>query len=235
MKAYRLSKEELYHMRRLEKYGSTYSFDRWPEIYWGTPPKKPQTDLSEFDIPENKFDADYLGMYIYSYNREGHIELFEERITDCAERISDDLFLNFEDVFRDLCFIVLMHELGHWFTHWCHLIEYSPRRKQFSNQPIEVKETLAQLTVMWSMMRLSNPSVNQKKKIFFHLVDNQSAPYREVLRFDNFFTKKGTILKRFNHLLDEKEWGIDYLFDGKKHETPEEASRRFIRDFLKKS
>ncbi len=78
MKAYRLSKEELYHMKRLEKYGATYSFDRWPEIYWGTPPKKPQTDLTEFNNPENKFDADYLGMYIYSIKTEGHEAYFSD-------------------------------------------------------------------------------------------------------------------------------------------------------------
>lgn len=233
MKAYRFSKEENYFMKKLESFGSSYSFDRWPEVYWGIPPKNYSDELNVIDV--NKYDADYLGMYIYSKKSEGHIELYRERIENCADRISIDLDLSFEDVFSDLCFIVLMHELGHWFTHWCHKDQFSHRRKSFLEQPTEVVETLAQLTVIWSMMRLSNPSVNRKKKIFFHLVHRQSDPYRHVLDFENYYTKKGTVLKRYNDLLDEKEWGVQYLLDGKKHETERQKAIRLITEYVKRS
>ncbi len=226
MKAYRFSKEELYFMKRLQSYGSTYDFDRWPEVYWGKPPESDRDENCE--IPINLYDSDYLGMYLYSINEEGHIELFEERIKNCARSISNDLDLSVEAVFRDLCFIVLMHELGHWLTHWCHKEEFAHRRQNFLDQPEEVVETLAKLTFLWATIRLSNRSVHQKKRIFFHLVDKQSYPYRQVLAFESFYTKKGTILRRYNDLLDQKEWGLQYLLDGKKHKELDRKAKNSL-------
>ena len=213
MKAYRLSPDEIYHLKKIERYGGTYSFQRWPEIYWGNPPE----ELQFSDVPINSYDTDMLGGYHSGKNAEGHIELYQERITACADEIAIDLGLDFETTYADLCYIVLMHEMGHWFTHWCHKDAFQYRRNGYLLQPTEVKETLAQLTVMWSFSRLSNAKVKRRKKIFFHLAEQQSQPYQHVLKFESFYTKRGTVLRRFNDLLDEKDWGIEYLLDGRKH------------------
>ena len=182
-------------------------------------------------MPElNEFDADYLGAYHYSPDKEGHIELYKDRIEACASQLSIELDIEYQAVFTDLCFIVLLHEVGHWFTHWCHIDQFQERRDRYIDQPIEVKETLAQLTVMWSIARLSNPNVKRKKLIFYHLVKKQSAPYQHVLRFDMYYTKRGTILRRYKDLLDEKEWGLEYLFDGIKHQTEEEKARLLAKE-----
>ena len=213
MKAYRLSPDEIYHLKKIERFGGHYSFQRWPEIYWGTPQKEQR--LAE--TLNNTFDTDYLGGYHHDENAEGHIELYKDRIENCADQIAIDLGLDYDTTYADLCYIVLMHEMGHWFTHWCHKELFAYRRKIYIEQPKEVKETLAQLTVMWSFARLSNAKVNRRKKIFFHLAEQQSQPYQHVLKFESFYTKRGTVLRRFNDLLDEKDWGIEYLLDGRKH------------------
>ena len=214
MKAYRLSPDEIYHLKKIENFAGHYTFERWPEIYWGTPPQEQCLDERQVI---NTSDTDFLGAYQYRPNEEGHIELYRDRINDCAYRIAVDLGLDFETTYADLCYIVLMHEMGHWFTHWCHKLAYHHRRKASTEQPTEVKETLAQLTVIWSFARLSNAKVNRRKNIFFHLAQRQSYPYQQVLKFEDFYTKRGTVIRRFNDLLDEKEWGVEYLLDGKKH------------------
>ena len=216
MKSYRLSPDEIYNLKKIERYGGTYAFQRWPEIYWGTPLSQPK-ELELSELPTNRYDTEMLGGYHYGENEEGHIELYRDRINDCAYRIAVDLRLDFETTYADLCYIVLMHEMGHWFTHWCHKDAFMDRRTGYLSQPSEVKETLAQLTVVWSFARLSNTKVNRRKSIFFYLAKKQSYPYQQVLKFEEFYTKRGTILRRFNDLLDEKEWGIEYLLDGKKH------------------
>ena len=237
MKAYRLSPDEIYHLKKIEKFGGHYSFQRWPEIYWGKPPKNTHHQTEQLDElqPINIMDIDYLGMYVYESNSEGHIELFKERIEDCADRIAIDLELDFDTTYTDLCYIVLMHEMGHWLTHWCHKEEYANRRIKYIEQPTEVRETLAQLTVIWSFAELSNPKVHRRKKILLYLAEFQSYPYQQFLKFEHFFTKRGTILRRFNDLLDEKEWGLEYLLDGKKHISDERRARKTIHDFLRRS
>lgn len=220
MKAYRLSPNEIYHLKKIQKFGGHYTFERWPEIYWGNAPIIKTFDEKTSEV--NEFDTDYLGAYHYYSNKEGRIELYKDRIAACASELATELDIEYEIAFTDLCFIVLLHEVGHWFTHWCHKPQFQERREKYIDQPIEIKETLAQLTVMWSIARLSNINVKRRKLLFSHLAKKQSKPYQHVLRFDIYYTKRGTILRRYNDLLDEKEWGIEYLFDGIKHETERE-------------
>jgi hypothetical protein len=228
MKAYRLSVNEIKYMTRLEKIGAGYSFVRWPEIYWGQPPEETDSKLNE--MPPSDEEEDYLGNYRYNPDKEGYIELYKDRILESSEEIAIALDLEFEQTFSDLCFIVLMHELGHWMTHWCHKEEFAHRRLNYREQPKEVKETLAQLFVCWCVKKYSNPTINRIEKIYDWLVKAQPAPYQEVVRFSDFYKNRGTVLRRFSHLLDEKEWGLEYLLDGKKHLTEVQMVRKFIHD-----
>ena len=154
--AYRFSSAELEKMNWLksvfEKNGYAFTPNRFPEVYYAD--FKEVKDL----FPENDKEdntPDYLGCYFDFFNQvpaskeeefwatsvEGKIILFKDRIKSFCARNRD---ISEEDV----RFVVLMHELGHWMSHWA---EFSGRRWiygfQFSNRFTE--EALAQLIAYW--------------------------------------------------------------------------------------
>jgi hypothetical protein len=154
---YRFSSEELEKMNWLksvfERNGYEFKPNRFPEVYYA--------DFNEVKdlFPENNYNEDntpdYLGCYFdffkqlpaskeeefWGISEEGKIILFKDRIEAfCARNRS----LSEEGV----RFVVLMHELGHWMSHWA---EFSGRRWvygfQFPNR--FTKEALAQLIAYW--------------------------------------------------------------------------------------
>jgi hypothetical protein len=156
--AYRFSSEELEKMNWLksvfEKNGYAFKPNRFPEVYYA--------DFKEVEVlfPEKQreeiVDPDALGYYFDFFQRtielskedeflkksqEGKIILFKDRIGAFCARNRD---ISEEDV----RFVVLMHELGHWMSHWT---EISSKRWiygfQFSNRFTE--EALAQLIAYW--------------------------------------------------------------------------------------
>ena len=78
----------------------------------------------------------------------------------------------------------------------------------------------------------NNPTINRIEEILNWLVERQPAPYREVLRFSEFYKNRGTILHRFSHILYKKEWGLEYLLDEKKYLTKDQKARQFILNLL---
>lgn len=228
IKAYRFSKVELSHMERLLQVfkASEYDLIRWPEVYYcDHKDLYPNNEIDEDDaIYENRiYIPDYLGVYKYNIYEEGHIVLYKDRISDCASRISKELRLDYNETFNALKFIVLMHELGHWFTHWCHTSNHSQRSFSFRNQSKEVKESMAQLSFVWSIFGLKNAEIIKYREIFDHLVDHQPREYQMFLKLDNSTTKtkeerkfsnKTTIIKRYNKILDEN-LNFGFLLNGK--------------------
>lgn len=155
--AYRFSTEELEKMNWLksifEKNGYAFDPNRFPEVYYAD--FEEVQDLFPEKQREEVGDPDALGYYFdffkhvpatkeeefWTKSEEGKIILFKDRIEAfCARNRSIS-----EEGVR---FVVLMHELGHWMSHWA---EFSGKRWiygfQFSNRFTE--EALAQLIAYW--------------------------------------------------------------------------------------
>jgi hypothetical protein len=118
-----------------------YLVYRWPEIY-----------LDDYDVFKNNYGEirsnnentpDYLAVYTdfgLDGEKEGIVVLFKDRIHSFCKRKK----LNFDDV----CFVVLMHELGHWLTHWP-LYNGESWTVYYGNNDIKTHESLAQLIAYW--------------------------------------------------------------------------------------
>ncbi len=154
--AYRFSTEELEKMNWLksifEKNGYAFKPNRFPEVYYAD--FEEVQDLFPEKQREEVGDPDAFGYYFDFFkhvpatkeeefgtkSEEGKIILFKDRIEAfCARNPSIS-----EEGVR---FVVLMHELGHWMSHWA---ENSGRwiyGFQFSNRFTE--EALAQLIAYW--------------------------------------------------------------------------------------
>ena len=155
--AYRFSTQELEKMNWLkstfEKNGYAFTPNRFPEVYYVD--FEEVKDLFPEKQREEVIDPDALGYYFdffkqvpaskeeefWAISEEGKIILFKDRIEAFCARNPD---ISEEDV----RFVVLMHELGHWMSHWA---EFSGKRWiygfHFSNR--FTLEALAQLIAYW--------------------------------------------------------------------------------------
>ncbi len=166
---YRLSNEELTKMTWLkaiyEKNNYKFKPDRFPEIYYDDFHKV--LEEFSFNLFEHNEDSDgnpdYLGVYIPKYewlygyreSSEGIIILFKDRI----EKFSSNSLIDE----KHIRFVVLMHELGHWLSHFAQ--QSSPPNfwkfgYDFSNR--FTKEAFAQLTAYWA----SEDDPNNLKTLF---------------------------------------------------------------------
>jgi len=218
-KVYRLSSNELKYMLHLEKKfnKAALGFTRWPEIYYCNKKiEKPQEEqLFELNPPLDKiFDVDYLGAYISRKNEEGIIELYQNRIHECAQRISEALGLNLKQTVESLHFIVLMHELGHWFTHYCLPQDFHKKRAaSFYKQSTAIVETMAQLTVVWALDPIKDEFAKRTKLIFDYMVPRQPSPYQQFLRLGTKMNRMNLIIKRYLAVLDKRTNDLDYLLN----------------------
>lgn len=165
--SYRFSTEELEKMNWLkstfEKNGYAFDPNRFPEVYYAD--FEEVQDLFPEKQREEVGDPDALGYYFDFFKQvpaskeeefltkseEGKIILFKDRIEAfCARNRS----LSEEDV----RFVVLMHELGHWMSHWA---QFAGKRWiygfHFSNR--FTLEALAQLIAYWCSK--GNPAQEQ--------------------------------------------------------------------------
>lgn len=223
VKPYRFSSNECYLLKRIEKVflNSEYIFYRWPEIYFGNFDDFPhdRRSIPQFDKEDEEsgdlyfMKIDYLGVYIYEKNREGHIRIYRDRIIKSAKSIANDLKIPESEVINDLLTIVLLHEIGHWFTHYCHSINQIQRREGFAYQEKIIKESLAQLTVVWSIMRLRNKEIKRLSRIFDYLVDCQSYSYTAFKKLGSRQTHVKTLLKRYGYIADDHIYNFGYDFN----------------------
>ncbi len=205
-----------------------FEFERYPKIYWGNFDDRTRlagyqrinerNDLDNYD--DSKFDIDLLGCYYHNDNQEGYIEIYGDRIHECAFQISNALGLDFMETRSLLQTIVLLHEIGHWFTHCCFQVNRDQRMEFFGYQTKDIKETLAQLTVLWATLGLNNHSIRNLREIMSFLTNNQSRPYRQYLKLGTRLTKKSTILNRYIKLLDMGNCDLEYLLLNNKTPDP---------------
>jgi DNA-directed RNA polymerase specialized sigma24 family protein len=155
--AYRLSEVEMNSMNDLKKIfeQNGYSFypNRFPEIYYDDY----ENVIEIYPELKNNQDGtpDYLGVYIYNFkgggkkepcrkSTEGVIVLFRDRIEN-YRRIPAD----------DLKFAVLMHELGHWMSHWAYKDGYNwSIGYHLPNE--NTHELFAQLIAYWACRNRAN-------------------------------------------------------------------------------
>ena len=196
-----------------------FAMDRWPVIYWGDfdcskdngKYRKTSDNYEQVNADYSRYDIDLLGCYLYSKNDEGYIEIYIDRIHECAHRISNQLNLEFEETRSLLQTIVLLHEIGHWFSHCCFKEKRKHRMLFFTYQTKDIKETIAQLSVIWATLGLINEKVNSLNEIMVFISNNQSFPYRQYLKLVEKYSKKSTILNRYVQLLDAENCDLNYL------------------------
>lgn len=150
--AYRYSTPELEKIITLKKLfeenGYVFNPDRFPEVYYI------DYEVYQQRYPEHETEdqesIDYLGVYVFNVDgentvftqsQEGTIVLFKDRIENYCSRHSVS-----EDAVR---FVVLMHELGHWLSHWS-IHENQQWSLGFHLPNKRTKEALAQLIAYWA-------------------------------------------------------------------------------------
>ena len=239
MQPYRFNQFEADLLRRLNSNvylkSKEFKINRYPLIYWGKRDNSirsskglkstDQTDDSDISelldyVPKNDFDIDLLGCYLYSAESEGYIEIYYDKIASCASSISLDLDIDYEETRDLLQIIVLLHEIGHWYSHCCFTQNRIHRMEFFLYQTKDIKETIAQLSVLWSTLGLSNKRIKDLHKIMNHLTKNQSRPYTHYLKLGERYTKKLIILKRYVTLLDLGNCDLEFLLMNNKKPNP---------------
>ena len=120
--AYRFSSEEMNKMLWLKDLfvENGFTVERFPEVYYDTFDKACEVWPSLKENQDEDGTPDYLGAYIYKGgftikdpSEEGIIILFSDRIKDFVSKNSKKGLI--ENCVR---YVVLMHELGHWLSHW---------------------------------------------------------------------------------------------------------------------
>jgi len=118
--AYRFSAQEINKMLWLKDLFTKngYNVDRFPEVYYDTFENARKVFPHLEETQEGIMNPDAYGVYVYGLDgsgktatsKEGVVILFSDRIGNYS-RLSGN-------VQADIQFVVLMHELGHWFSHW---------------------------------------------------------------------------------------------------------------------
>ncbi len=231
MQPYRFNPFELDLLRRLTDKVylkcDHFNFDRYPSIYFGDfdevkrlPGFTKTNDLDRLDdFERSKYDTDRLGCYIYNQEK-CYIEIYCDRIKDCAVFISVRLGLDFVETRSLLQTIVLLHEMGHWFTHYCLKTNHAQSIEYFKYQTTDIKETVAQLSVIWSTLGLTNARIKRMLEIMDFLTRHQSRPYSQYLKLGKLYTRKLTILNRYVALLDLRNSDLEYLLLNNKTPNP---------------
>jgi len=193
LRAYRYNCFEFSAIKRLyAQYGRKLSLDRLPEVYLSDYRESRELGLVgnieqegdgyERDISKSDLaNPDYLGMYVYNYGIEGRVFLFQDRIDTSAKFFSDRLQMSFFEVRNVIKFIVLIHELGHWLSHRICLDNKTDNYPDLSKN---LKESMAQLHVLWSLHGLSKNYSNLVRNLFFEMVNLQPRPYADFFFSD---------------------------------------------------
>lgn len=191
--SYRFSSYDLIGMSQLEKIfkEGEFSIKRFPEIYVDDDPT-PIFQLNNEDKHKDDGIIDLLGVYVFDdylpecinrfsekiFTKEGKIILYSKRIEEYAKIHK----LNVETVY----FVVLIHELGHWFCHWAQSNVHQMESDDFSDwgkrwllgfnlKNKRTEEALANICVHWILNhkdflnQISEDFIDEAKKAFDNL------------------------------------------------------------------
>jgi hypothetical protein len=169
---------------------------------------------------KSKLTPDMLGVYKISENtlepkcdcgikiKEGKIILFKDRIEKVAAFISYAESQNLNTIIDTLRFKVLMHELGHWFTHWPRSYDFDKKlnvnwecgyyRNSFTSKPDKIThESLAQLICFWTT---NDSHLSRKILIEYCTPSDKDNEYNKYLPLIN--SSKQEILKKLKIIRD---------------------------------
>jgi hypothetical protein len=201
LRAYRFNDEELNAMLQLKNLFvcNNFEINRFPEVYYD--------DYENFSIDldiddQEEGTPDYLGVYFYDrddvnseFTDEGRIILYKNRIEDFSRNNKIEV--------NDVRFIVLMHEMGHWLSHWP---RYNNKNWSFgfAAKNKKTKESLAQLIAYWMV----NGSINKEFILRNYLTPKNIldpyALYLNLLHKSKSSILKKLVLLRENYFLSDE-------------------------------
>ena len=200
---YRLSNNELLLLTNLSEIFSKNGFhiDKWPEIYYcDYNIAKHHFEILEKEYPEDNyiFNPDFLGIYRYKYSKEGIIILFRDRILNTSSTFhnKNKRFKNLDEIITLLKAKVLIHEIGHWLTHSCAIVNKDEILIQFDFLPKIITESLAKLTVIWSFNKHKSEFEYKLESFARLFMPKQPKPYYEFNKVYHIYSPE-IILKRY--------------------------------------
>ena len=206
--SYRLSNEETQLLNNLfEVYTKNgFGIDKWPEIYFCNYNEAnvhfnlPKEEFN--DGPNSFFNPDYLGIYTYETNKEGIVILFKDRIIKYAYHIILNNKFSFLDINQTITLLktkVLVHEIGHWLTHACSIVNKKEIMQNYILLPKIIVESMAQLTVVWSFYKHQSKFEYLLENFFRLFTPMQPPPYYEFSKI-NHIESPEIILKRYKEI-----------------------------------
>lgn len=208
IKPYRFSDNEILLLNNVKSVYLKNGFgsEMLPEIYYCNFDEATLNfELKESEISDEEnyfFNPDYLGSYQYSVSKEGIIFLYRDRILNAAHRIYSKnirIFQSEDEVIKLLKAKVLIHEIGHWLTHYCSLINKQDVMNCYMVLPKIIKESMAQLTVLWSFNNHTTDFEYKLDNFCRIFIPMQPSLYNEFSRIAHKYSP-GIIIKRY--------WGI---------------------------
>ena len=149
LQAYRFSEQEMKKMIEMKKIfeKSCYKINRFPKVYIDEEYVLDEKDMSNLNI-------DKLGCYRFKVNNdnsteEGVIIIYTKAIEMYCNSISHKIHsINCDQLIDFVTLIVLMHELGHWLSHWPTCFDMNWKKGYGEDNP-KTHESLAQLIAYW--------------------------------------------------------------------------------------
>lgn len=195
LKAYRFSEFEMSRMNNLKNIFDSNNFitNRFPEVYIDEEFTFDDNDITNLNI--DKFGCYKFNIFKANETEEGIVIIF----TKAIESYSKIYGLNHNDV----KLIVLMHELGHWFTHWS-LFQNSNWAKGYGLERPITHETLAQIITYWAVK-----DIDEINTVF----ENNLTPSDEKNPY-NLYKKIKTIdateiLMRLHHIRNKFNYEVE--------------------------
>lgn len=235
--AYRFSPEELLKMLELkkilqndnEKLNFKFEFDRFPEVYF----KNMEYELSNNPKIEDKYKQNgkidlykYVNSESFNINRLGVYRSSKTKL-GCLNVTNEGKIILFKDVIKvyaqckkidekDVLLIVLMHELGHWVSHWP-IANKSNWRIGYNTLHKKTHEAIAQF-IAYKLIE-----GNDKLKNVFELMKHkkEDSPYR---LYENLISQD--ISEILNKILDLRKH--HYLNDSAQYRYLADSSLNFI-------
>jgi hypothetical protein len=193
-----------------------------------------QFDLTPRQVEELKSNLtpEMLGVYEISENttepkcdcgikiNEGQIILFKDRIEKIASFIAHAENQNLNLIIDTLRYIVLMHELGHWFTHWCMNFDIQKKANvnwecgyyinTHASAPDKIThESLAQLICFWTTY---DSNLSRKILIQYFTPSEEKNEYNKYLplidKSKNQILSNLKIIRNLCKLMDSEKYKI---------------------------
>ena len=151
---------------------------------------------------------------------EGQIILFKDRIEKIASFIAHAENQNLNLIIDTLRYIVLMHELGHWFTHWCMNFDIQKKANvnwecgyyinAHASAPDKIThESLAQLICFWTT---SDSNLSRKILIQYFTPSEEKNEYNKYLplidKSKNQILSNLKIIRNLCKLMDSEKYKI---------------------------